>query len=600
MAAEPTDDRYAALYVRVSSAKQLDNWSVQAQRGLERLGRERGLRVVVVDGDLGISGETIESRPAMTGLLKEVQAGRVAAIICADWNRLSRDQDLIDGLRIKKACKDAGCVIITPGKTFDFASESDELLGVLEQMFSANQNQKRAKATTQGQYEKARAAGWPGGPVPFGYRAVYDVPHRDGRPRGRLVVDPTEAEAVRRCYALYADGVTAPDGRWRPLSFEGVARQLTADGYRFTRRQSRADRDAGSARVTRTWGVKDVTRVLAGPQRRRYLGYHLWGQGGVSKWVRAGGPVEAPAPELRIVDTALFLRAEALRQRRRQQPARLAAPTLPLQGLLRCPHCGGRTTAHRMRRSTPAGTRETVEYLCLRFRHYGAAPEDGCPAGGYYLQQTSGMRAVTALLTEGFAQRRVDDAIAQAAAEERAQHDDGQRRAVREALDDVGLRETRLKEAVEAGLYTLADLRERKDALDAERQRLTRRLEGLTRSRHTADELDAAVASLRRMGSVGATLAWLGEADPARYRAFVGLLLESVTVVASGPATYRRAEVVGYALTAAGRELLGDPGDAAPESTFAPGALTQGAKVRPLPRPFLLALRALAPPAAPA
>ena len=41
--------RYAALYVRVSTGKQKENWSVQDQRALAKLGEARGYRVVVLE-----------------------------------------------------------------------------------------------------------------------------------------------------------------------------------------------------------------------------------------------------------------------------------------------------------------------------------------------------------------------------------------------------------------------------------------------------------------------------------------------------------------------------------------------------------------------
>ena len=153
---------YAALYPRVSTGRQKDNWSVQDQLGLAHLGKERGLRVVLYDKDLGISGETIEERVDMPALLRDlasghtsktvdvddqpVSGGRLVAIICVDTDRLSRDQDVIDGLRIKKACKDAEALILTPGKVYDFANESDDLLMSFEMVLSGNRKQKIVKA----------------------------------------------------------------------------------------------------------------------------------------------------------------------------------------------------------------------------------------------------------------------------------------------------------------------------------------------------------------------------------------------------------------------------------------------------------------------
>ena len=129
--------RCAALYVRVSKGTQRENWSVQDQRGLARLGEARSLPVVIYD-EQGVSGETIEDRPTMQRLLVDIDAGRVAAVIVVDWSRLSRDEDNIDGLRIKKACKDNNVLILTPGRVYDFSLESDGMVAQFEMMLAAS------------------------------------------------------------------------------------------------------------------------------------------------------------------------------------------------------------------------------------------------------------------------------------------------------------------------------------------------------------------------------------------------------------------------------------------------------------------------------
>ena len=151
----------------------------------------------------GISGETLEDRPVMSRLLADMRAGRVAAIIYVATSRLSRDEDIIDTPTIQKTCRDNDCIVITPEKTYDYSGRTDTIFGQIQAIFDADQKQALVKATTRGQYAKARDGGWVGGIAPYGYRTVYDVPHRDGRPRGRLVIDHDEAEAVRLVYRLY-------------------------------------------------------------------------------------------------------------------------------------------------------------------------------------------------------------------------------------------------------------------------------------------------------------------------------------------------------------------------------------------------------------
>ena len=329
---------YAALYPRVSTGRQKDNWSVKDQLGLAHLGNERGLRVVLYDADLGISGETIEDRKDMPVLLRDLAAGRTSkavdvdgqpvvggrlvAVICVDLNRLSRDQDTIDGLRIKKTCKDAEAVVLTPGKVYDFAHESDDLLAGLELLISGNQKQKIVKAVSRGLYKKAHDGGWPGGSIPYGYQAVYDVPHADGRPRGRLVVDPEEAEVVRELYDRYVNGLTLPDGTWRPLTISGVCAVLNERGYLLPGRTARKGRTPGPRRFE----VSDVRRLL---ECRLFAGYKAWGGGRKAKahnnpYVRDLGPAEVYDEAVRIIDPGVWLTA--------QRRARAAGGGAPASG----------------------------------------------------------------------------------------------------------------------------------------------------------------------------------------------------------------------------------------------------------------------------
>src|SRR6266542_3905946 len=116
---EVADERYAALYVRVSTGKQKDNWSVKDQLGLARLGEERRLRVVLYE-EQGVSGETIEDRPVMTRLLSDVKRGKVAAIIGVSTSRLSRDEDILDTLQLQATCRENDTIVITPEQVYDY------------------------------------------------------------------------------------------------------------------------------------------------------------------------------------------------------------------------------------------------------------------------------------------------------------------------------------------------------------------------------------------------------------------------------------------------------------------------------------------------
>lgn len=96
------DSRLAVIYDRASTERQRDNYSradaARLSELAERLGYRWELRREIK------SGESLANRPVMKGILEEVEAGMVGAIICQDFTRLSRDEDGIDGRVLRQIC----------------------------------------------------------------------------------------------------------------------------------------------------------------------------------------------------------------------------------------------------------------------------------------------------------------------------------------------------------------------------------------------------------------------------------------------------------------------------------------------------------------
>jgi DNA invertase Pin-like site-specific DNA recombinase len=92
----------AVIYDRASTERQRDNYSradaARLSELAERLGYRWELRREIK------SGESLANRPVMKGILEEVEAGMVGAIICQDFTRLSRDEDGIDGRVLRQIC----------------------------------------------------------------------------------------------------------------------------------------------------------------------------------------------------------------------------------------------------------------------------------------------------------------------------------------------------------------------------------------------------------------------------------------------------------------------------------------------------------------
>src|SRR5215204_6363014 len=102
-------DRIAIVYDRASSARQADNYSRADAARLPRIAEARGWRWELRQEIK--SGEDLQNRPVMLGILREIEAGAVGAVIVQDIDRLSRDQDGIDGRLIRQCCRENDCVI---------------------------------------------------------------------------------------------------------------------------------------------------------------------------------------------------------------------------------------------------------------------------------------------------------------------------------------------------------------------------------------------------------------------------------------------------------------------------------------------------------
>ena len=65
--------------------------------------------------DDGISGETIDERPAMSKLLEDAERGLFDAVFVVDIDRLTRSQKSIDWEIIKDSLRKGHVTVVTPG-----------------------------------------------------------------------------------------------------------------------------------------------------------------------------------------------------------------------------------------------------------------------------------------------------------------------------------------------------------------------------------------------------------------------------------------------------------------------------------------------------
>lgn len=275
------------IYVRVSRKgdredERFHSPKEQAERATA-LAQAKGFVAGPVFEDIDVSGATAPAqRPAMSRLLKAIDAGELAGIAAFSLDRLSREPAHGDTL-VRRVTK-AGGVLLTPDIPDAIDSPTGEFtFGMLLQVAKLYRSQAGARFASA--KERAVKAGLCVGPVPVGYRKRDDL---------RLEVDPELAPVIRTIFERWARG----DGR-------GTLAALLDEA------------------TGRKWSRQSVPAII---RRRLYATGRLEYGDIVSDW-------DAGA----VVDEALWHAAQ--RADKPQRPARSASKWL-LTGLLKCGTCG--------------------------------------------------------------------------------------------------------------------------------------------------------------------------------------------------------------------------------------------------------------------
>lgn len=313
----------ALIYARYSTTLQSEA-SIEDQVRICRERAEReGWAIAGVHTDYAISGG-VRDRPGLNALLEAVAAGAGDVVLAESIDRISRDQEDIAGIFKRVAYAGARIVTLSEG---DVGELHIGLKGTMSALFRKD----LADKTRRGQTGRVLAGFAPGGRA-YGYRRVARFDERGDPIHGLREIDPAEAGVVRRIFAEFVDG-RSPREIARRLNSEGVP---GPSGGRWSASSINGDRVRGNGILQndlyRGLLVFNRTRRSYDPETRK-------------KRIRVRPREEwtiRPAPELRIVDDALWEAVSARRARfdgtRAEQQRR---PKRLLSGLVKCACCGG-------------------------------------------------------------------------------------------------------------------------------------------------------------------------------------------------------------------------------------------------------------------
>lgn len=454
--------KLAVVYLRQSTPGQLrDNVvATEEQYRLREIPESLGFpeeRILVVDEDLGVSGQTIAGRKGMLRVLELLEQGAVSCVVVRDIGRLTRDEFNADIGLIARQCYQSGALIITPDKVYDPADPSDQLMlglqGLLAGWDRANivrrmEHHRRAK--------QARGVNI-NGAVPPGYEKIAGVP-KNSPEHGKLRI--TSDEEVRDRIALILrkgrelGGVLAVVRFLRSHDFQVPT--IRGEEERVVTGADKITRVVGSGRRVVHWveATRDrVTRILKNPS---YAGAIVNGRravvldkaSGKRRWVTR-----------RAYEHCLVMRdahpayitweehLELLRMIARNNQAKTYGQGQALLsglGLLRCGVCGAamvvqynnpeRRSRGRVYQNTP------YVYTCTRRTPEGGPAGCQSPAGPYL------DRAATGLVL--FALGELDLEGLEAALGDRKRQADETRRLKREQVEALTRRAKILEDAI--------------------------------------------------------------------------------------------------------------------------------------------------------
>lgn len=191
---------YAAAYIRVSTDEQAGNgYSLQIQR--ERIEAQitaKGWALYKVYEDAGQSGGKME-RPALQGLLRDVAAKKIDAVVVYKLDRLSRKQKDTMYL-IEDVFMANGIELVSICESLDTSSPAGRAMIGMLSVFAQLERDTITERLSSGRLQKAKGGGYSGGGVAIGY-----VGERNSKV---LTVDADKIKAVNRAFELKAEGLT--------------------------------------------------------------------------------------------------------------------------------------------------------------------------------------------------------------------------------------------------------------------------------------------------------------------------------------------------------------------------------------------------------
>ena len=182
----------AAIYTRVSSEEQVDNYSLSAQLNeLNSYCEKNNITVHQVYTDEGVSG-TKEDRPAFQKMIRDAEHGLFQIILVHKFDRFARKVEISQKVKNRLKKSSVNVISITePIENSPIGFFQEGLLELLSEYYVRN----LATEVKKGLKERV-LEGMPPGSIPYGYKSD----------NGKIVIDEEKAKVVLCIFEKYLQG----------------------------------------------------------------------------------------------------------------------------------------------------------------------------------------------------------------------------------------------------------------------------------------------------------------------------------------------------------------------------------------------------------
>lgn len=329
----------AAIYIRVSTAMQIDKDSLQVQRRelIAYANMVLGIDDYEVFEDPGFSAKNTD-RPAYQVMMARLRTGEFSHLLVWKIDRISRN--LLDFTAMYSELKDLGVTFISKNERFDTSSAIGEAMLKIILVFAELERQMTAERVTAVMLSRANNGQWNGGRVPYGYD--YDKQTKT------FTINQDEAKVVLLAYDLYEE----------KQSILYVSRHFNEIGLK--------------TRAGNSWSATTVYGLLTNKFNTGAYVYNSHQRGRVrgeadeSEWIK----IENHHPA--IIDDVRYDRMQYMLQRNRRGSTKHGDSYIKKNvhifgGLCRCGLCGGNMAANLDRRR--ANGWRPSQYSCVNKRN---------------------------------------------------------------------------------------------------------------------------------------------------------------------------------------------------------------------------------------